>query len=158
MGRNRWKAVKCLLLILIPMVLVLGCTAKNDEDELVEEDIEEDITLDVSAQDREILIRSENISDMVVNLYGIDNASSIIFNDMVAIALEMAEGNTLTEDVRMMIRDTVMENDQAIKEVLITDNKKIFDQLEEIVLSLLSDEKSYDDHVVDISRIIEKLK
>ncbi len=158
MGRNRWKAVKCLLLILIPMVLVLGCTAKNDEDELVEEDIEEDITLDVSAQDREILIRSENISDMVVNLYGIDNASSIIFNDMVAIALEMAEGNTLTEDVRMMIRDTVMENDQAIKEVLITDNKKIFDQLEEIVLSLLSGEKSYDDHVVDISRIIEKLK
>ncbi len=72
------------------------------------------------------MIRSENLSDVVVDLYGIDNATSIIFNDLVVIGVEMARDSVLTDDVREMIISTVLDNDTMIRQVLITDNKKSF--------------------------------
>ncbi len=72
------------------------------------------------------MIRSENLSDVVVDLYGIDNATSIIFNDLVVIGVEMARDSVLTDDVREMIISTVLDNDTMIRQVLITDNKKKF--------------------------------
>ena len=79
------------------------------------------------------MIRSENISDLVVNLYGIDNATAIILNDRVAVGLEMADGYQLTEDLKETINSTILENDSGISQVLISDNKKIFDQIEGII-------------------------
>ena len=93
----------------------------------------------------------------MVNLYGIDNATSIIFNDVVAIGLEMAEGLTLTDDIKEMVIDTVLENDTMIRQVLITDNKEIFEQIEKVILALMNG-KPYDEQVKEINRIIEKLK
>ncbi|NLV76257.1 MAG: hypothetical protein GX023_04645 [Tissierellia bacterium] len=113
--------------------------------------------MSVGGKDYDILVRSENISDIVVDLYGIDNATSIIFNDVIVIAVEMAQDTTFNDDIKEMIINTVLENDTMIRQVLITDNKKIFDQIENIIESLMNG-KAYDDQVKEINRIIEKMK
>lgn len=151
-GRNLFL-IKLLLLLFMVVNVTVGC-AKED---MVEEENEEEIIVDVGGKDQDILIRSENISDLVVNLYGIDNATSIIFNDVIAVGIEVADGSKLTDDMKEMIINTVLENDTMIRQVLITDNKKIFDEIENVILALMNG-KSYDEQVKEINRIIEKLK
>src|SRR5690554_566639 len=112
--------IKLFIIVTILGIITTGCSKDNL---IVDENQKEEITLDVGGKDHDIIIRSENISDLVVNLYGIDNATSIIFNDVVAIGLEMAEGLTLTDDIKEMVIDTVLENDTMIRQVLITDKE-----------------------------------
>lgn len=177
MKKNK-KLILFMVLISIVLGITIGCVAGkkegnisekskleeiNKEGEDQEEDIneedtdEEEISMAVGAKDYDILNRSENISNLVVELYGIDNASSIIFNDIVVIAVEIGVDNSLTDDVKEMIITTVLANDTAIRQVLITDNKKTFDQIEDIIEDLMKG-NPYDDYVKDINRIIEKLK
>ena len=154
MKRRVLFLLRIFIAILIIGGIITGCAKKDIS---IEENDKKDITLDVGGKDHDILIRSENISDLVVNLYGIDNATSIIFNDVVAIGLEIADGSKLNDDMKEMIINTVLENDTMIRQVLITDNKKIFDQIESIILSLMNG-KPYDEHIKEINRIIDKLK
>lgn len=146
--------IKLFIIVTILGIITTGCSKDNL---IVDENQKEEITLDVGGKDHDIIIRSENISDLVVNLYGIDNATSIIFNDVVAIGLEMADGSTLTDDIKEMVIDTVLENDTMIRQVLITDNKETFEQIEKVILALMNG-KPYDEQVKEINRIIEKLK
>lgn len=160
----KFNKKKFLILILIGIILT-GCslgvnvTEKDNstEEEIVQEEKQEEISLDVSSKDYDLLIRSEGISDAVVNLYGIDNATSIIFNDVVAVAVEMAEDNTFSEEIKQTIIATVKENDSSIREVFVTDSKDIFDEIEEVVSALLNGQ-SYDSQVEKINSIIEKVK
>lgn len=160
----KFNKKKFLILILIGIILT-GCslggnvTEKDNstEEEIVQEEKQEEISLDVSSKDYDLLIRSEGISDAVVNLYGIDNATSIIFNDVVAVAVEMAEDNTFSEEMKQTIIATVKENDSSIREVFVTDSKDIFDEIEEVVSALLNGQ-SYDSQVEKINSIIEKVK
>lgn len=142
------------LILMFINISLVGCKAKEH---IREEDMEEEISMNVGGKDYDILVRSENISDIVVDLYGIDNATSIIFNDVIVIAVEMAQDTTFNDDIKEMIINTVLENDTMIRQVLITDNKKIFDQIENIIESLMNG-KAYDDQVKEINRIIEKMK
>lgn len=153
-GKNI-KLIKYISLVLIIVIIAMGCKANE---EITEEGKSEDeLSMNVGAKDYDILNRSENLSDVVVDLYGIDNATSIIFNDLVIIGVEMARDARLTDDVKEMIISTVLENDTMIRQVLITDNKKTFDQIESIIGSLMNG-KPYDEQVNEINRIIEKLK
>ncbi len=159
----KFRKKKLLLLILIGIILT-GCsmgeniTEENNatKDELVQEEKEDQISLDVSSKDYDLLIRSEGISDAVVNLFGIDNATSIIFNDTVAVAVEVAEDNTFSEELKQTIVETVKENEKSINKVLVTDDKQIFDEIEEVISALLNG-KSYDSQVEKITSIIGKL-
>ncbi len=159
----KFRKKKLLLLILIGIILT-GCsmgeniTEKNNatKDELIQEEKEDQISLDVSSKDYDLLIRSEGISDAVVNLFGIDNATSIIFNDTVAVAVEVAEDNTFSEELKQTIVETVKENEKSINKVLVTDDKQIFDEIEEVISALLNG-KSYDSQVEKITSIIGKL-
>ena len=153
-GKNI-KTIRYVLLVTIIMIIVIGC--KINEEISEEGKSEDEISINVEGKDYDTLIRSENLSDVVVDLYGIDNATSIIFNDLVVIGVEMARDAILTDDVKEMIISTVLENDTMIRQVLITDNKKIFDQIEGIIIALMNG-KPYDDQVKEINRIIEKLK
>ena len=153
-GKNI-KTIRYVLLVIIIMIIVIGC--KINEEISEEGKSEDEISINVGGKDYDTLIRSENLSDVVVDLYGIDNATSIIFNDLVVIGVEMARDAILTDDVKEMIISTVLENDTMIRQVLITDNKKIFDQIESIIIALMNG-KPYDDQVKEINRIIEKLK
>ena len=143
------------ILILIILILIgfnTACKIKNEN--IIEE---EDISLVVGGKDYDTLMRSENVSNIVVDLYGIANASSIIFNDIVIIAVEMDVDNSFTDDVKEMIMETVLANDKAIRQVLITDDKKIFEEIEKILNGLMNG-SPYDDYVKEINRLIEKLK
>lgn len=142
------------LILMFINISLVGCKAKEH---IREEDMEEEISMNVGGKDYDILVRSENISNIVVDLYGIDNATSIIFNDVVVVAVEMAEDATFNDDVKEMIMNTVLENDVMIRQVFIMDNKKVFDQIESIIESLANG-RPYDEHVKEINRIIDKLK
>ena len=146
------KLIIFIMLIALGLNTMVGCKMDNS---IVEEEVDTNIA--VGGKDYDTLMRSENISNLVVDLYGIDNASSIIFNDIVVIAVEMGVDNTFTDDVKEMIIETVLSNDNAIRQVLITDDKKIFDQIETILNGLMNG-KPYDDYVKEINRLIEKLK
>ncbi len=146
------KLIIFIMLITLGLNTMVGCKMDNS---IVEEEVDTNIA--VGGKDYDTLMRSENISNLVVDLYGIDNASSIIFNDIVVIAVEMGVDNTFTDDVKEMIIETVLSNDNAIRQVLITDDKKIFDQIETILNGLMNG-KPYDDYVKEINRLIEKLK
>lgn len=147
------KLILFIVLITLGLSSVVGC--KKESNPIVEE--EGDTSLAVGGKDYDTLMRSENISDLVVDLYGIDNASSIIFNDIVVIAVEMGVDNSFTDDIKEMIIETVLSNDNAIRQVLITDDRKIFEQIENILNGLFNG-KPYDDYVKEINRLIEKLK
>lgn len=156
--RKNKKMILFIVLISITLGATIGCMVSKKNKDIVKEDEEyQEISVAVGAKDYDILNSSENISNLVVELYGIDNASSIIFNDIVVIAVEMGVDNTFTDDIKEMIIDTVLSNDTAIRQVLITDDKKIFNQIEDIIENLMKG-KPYDDYVKDINRIIEKLK
>lgn len=154
-----YKRIALLMLIVLGLVSLLGCDKNNimeePEDNIVGE--EEEVDLLVSGKDHDLLIRSENVSNVVVDLYGIDDVSSIILNDIVVVAVEMGADNTLTDDVKEMIMETVLNNDKAIRQVLITNDKKVFDQIEDIIEDLMHG-KAYDNYVKEINRLIEKLK
>lgn len=128
----------------------------STEDEIVGEEDDNRTSLDVSSKDYNLLIRSEEISDAVVNLYGIDNATSIIFNDVVAIAVELAEDYTFSQELKETIVSTVKENDSSIKQVYVTDNKQVFNDIESVINALLNGQ-SYDSQVEKINSIIEKV-
>ena len=155
MEKRNIYMLKFLLLILIINSIVIGC--RIDGDITKEKNNEEEISLNVEGKDYDILNRSEDISNIVVDIYGIDNATSIIFNDMVVIAVEMARDSKLTDDVEEMIIEVVLENDTAVRQVFITDSKKNFEQIEKIIEGLM-DGQSYDSYVKEINRMIEKLK
>ena len=155
MEKRNIYMLKFLLLILIISSIVIGC--RIDGDITKEKNNEEEISLNVEGKDYDILNRSEDISNIVVDIYGIDNATSIIFNDMVVIAVEMARDSKLTDDVEEMIIEVVLENDTAVRQVFITDSKKNFEQIEKIIEGLM-DGQSYDSYVKEINRMIEKLK
>ncbi|NLX61665.1 MAG: hypothetical protein GXZ06_03980 [Tissierellia bacterium] len=157
--------LKILSLLIILSFIISGCSIgqnqsqnenKVDED-TAQEDIFEDISLNVSGKNYDLLVRSEAISDAVVNLFGIDNATSIILNDKVAVGLEMAEGHELTEEVINTVINTVKEKDNSISEVLVSGDKKIFDDIESVIENLLNG-KSYDDQVNKINNIIENIR
>ena len=147
------KLIIFIMLILMVLNTVTGCKFDNS----IGKEEKEDTSLLVGGKDYDLLIRSENISNLVVDLYVIDNASSIIFNDIVVIAVEMGVDNTFTDDVKEMIIETVLANDNMIRQVLITNDKKAFEQIEKILEGLMNG-KPYDDYVKEINRLIEKLK
>lgn len=153
------KILLVLLVIVLGVSFILGCQKDNNMEDIGKgvEDIEEEMDLVVGGKDYDLLVRSENISNVVVDLYGIDDVSSIIFNDIVVVAVDMEADNQLTDDVKEMIMETVLNNDNGIRQVLITDDKKNFDQIEEIISGLING-KPYDNYVKDINRLIEKLK
>lgn len=152
-GRYRY-IIGLILITILCSIFLASCKVEKHTGE---EDMKEDVIINVGGKDYDILVRSENISNIVVDLYGIDNATSIIFNDVVVVAVEMAEDATFNDDVKEMIMNTVLENDVMIRQVFITDNKKVFDQIESIIESLANG-RPYDEHVKEINRIIDKLK
>ncbi|MFA5576000.1 MAG: YhcN/YlaJ family sporulation lipoprotein [Tissierellaceae bacterium] len=116
----------------------------------------EEILVEVSSEDRAIIDRSESLSDYVVELFGIDDTATIILNDTALVSVIMAYDKKLTSDVREMITETVINTDAGIKEVLISDDEKMFFKTVDIIGSLMSG-TPYDKHVGEIGKMMEKM-
>jgi hypothetical protein len=147
---------KYLLLIIIVLVATqFGCKSDMDK-EIVEVDDTHINSIQVSTEDKAIIDRSEDLSDFVVELFGIDDAATIIFNDTALVTVVMAYDKELTEDTRELINDLVMEKDTGINQVIISNDEKTFFEVIEIISELMNG-SPYDNHVGEISKMIDKL-
>jgi hypothetical protein len=135
--------------MILILFLTTSCTT-NPKDEIVDENAENIVT--VAGESDIILERSEIISDSVVELFGIDDATAIIFNDSVLIGVKTAYNQELSNDIKELIESTVLNIDSEISEVLITSKDKIFNEIDNLILELLQG-KSYDDLVDNISKV-----
>lgn len=140
---------KKVYLILLVIVVLSGCTSNNVNEEL-------DNSVSVGGMDGEIIERSEFISDIVVELYGIDDATTIILNDTALIGLKIAYDQELTGETIEVIKSMVIEEDPYITEVIITNKDKQFSEINNVVNDLLQG-KSYDSLVNDINKIKNKI-
>ncbi|HEY8363455.1 MAG TPA: YhcN/YlaJ family sporulation lipoprotein [Tissierellaceae bacterium] len=141
-----------LLAIILVLLLQLGCSANKNETPISEE---QDRVINVSAEDKAIIDRSETLSDHVVELFGIDDAATIIFNDTALVSVIMAYDKEFNEDIKELIIDTVLETDSSIKEVIVSNDEKTFYQIVDIILDMMNG-TPYDNYVNDISKLIEK--
>lgn len=137
------------------MIFQIGCGRSFEKQEITEVQEPDNIAVEVAADDRIIIERSEDIADYVVELFGIDDAATIIFNDTALVCVIMAYDTDLTQDTKELIKDLVLEKDTALKEVLISNDEKTFFRVVEVVSSLMNG-SPYDSHVGEISKLIEK--
>lgn len=140
---------KKIYLVLILMLILGGCTPNKLNEE-------SDNLVSVGGEDAEIIERSEYISDIVVELYGIDDATTIILNETALIGLKTSYDQELTEDKVEVIKSMVIEEDPYITEVRITKADKLFSEINNIVNDLLQG-KSYDSLVDEINKIKNKI-
>lgn len=148
---------KSILLFIITLSLVfqLGCKA-SENNNLVDLEETKDLSVEASIEDKIIIDRSEDLSDYVVELFGIDDAATIIFNDTALIGVVVAYDREIDEDIKQSIENTVMEKDKEIRKVLISDDEKIFNQIVNIINGLMNG-SPYDNYVSEISKTIEKI-
>ncbi|MDR7857175.1 YhcN/YlaJ family sporulation lipoprotein [Tissierella sp.] len=146
---------KYIILIIIALATTqVGCRTDIDK-EIVETKEPNTSSIQVSSEDKEIIDRSENLSDFVVELFGVDDAATIIFNDTALVTVVMAYDKELTEDTKELINDLVMEKDAGINQVLISQDEKTFFEVIEVISELMNG-SPYDNHVDQISKMIEK--
>lgn len=139
--------------ILVLLIILSSCTSEKT----IEESKEKNIAITVGGSDSEILERSENISDIIVELYGIDDATTVILNNTAIIGLKIAYDQKLTDETIEIIKEKVVSYDDSLTEVLITDKEKVFSEISDIVYDLLQG-KSYDSLVDEINSIQNKIK
>lgn len=142
---------KILILIILALILSAGCTISN------ENKATDDSSISVDGQDREIIDRSESISDIVVELYGVDDATTVIFNDRALIGVKLSYDNKLDDNIRNNVIDVVTGFDNQITEVKVTQDNKLFMQIDDIMNELILG-KSYDTFVDEINKISDKIK
>jgi hypothetical protein len=155
---KRRDRLKRYLLFVLALVLTLqvGCRTKVDK-EIVEVEEPERTSIEVAVEDKIIIDRSEDLSDYVVELFGVDDAATIIFNDIALVSVIMAQDSEFTEDTKQIINNLVLEKDEEISQVFISDDEKTFFQIVEIIGDLMNG-SSYDKHVSQISKLVEKNK
>ena len=142
-------------LVLSSISLQIGC-GDGAGKEIVEVKEAENISIRVDSEDKTLLDRSEDLSDYIVELYGLDDVATIIFNDIALVGVVMARDSELTDEMQEVINELVLEKDKSIKEVLISDDENIFDEIIDIINGLMNG-KSYDQYVRSISQMIEKV-
>ena len=142
---------KILILISLALILSIGCTTKKN-------DITgDDSSISVGGQEREIIERSESISDMIVELYGVDDATTVILNDIALVGVKLSYDNKLNDDIKNTVIDVVTGFDNQITEVKVTQDNKLYRQIDDIMNELILG-KSYDGFVDEISRISGKIR
>lgn len=140
------KKIYIIFLLLLTLIFV-SCTMENNADEN---------HLNVSVDDSEIVERSESISDIIVEEFGIDDATTIIFNEYALVSVKIAYNDDITQNHIDNITSKVLSFDDSIDEVLITDDSKIFREIDNIVFNLLQG-KEYKDYLDDINEIFNNL-
>ena len=140
--------------ILVISISLIACTSGDVNRERLED--ENQNLIEVNVEDKDLLNRSEDISDFVVELYGIDDATTIVFNNEAYIGVVMAFDHEFSEELRDTIIHHVKEKDTQIDNVSVTVNPKIFKQIDDVVFNLLQG-KSYDSQVKEINKIINNI-
>lgn len=140
--------IKYMIILIVLTLFLTSCTNDN-----MDNNTEED-NLDVSGEYDQLLERSEGISDIVVEIFGIDDAVTIVFNEYALIGVKIAYDD-ITQDQVNEISNKVKSYDE-VEQVLITDNSRIFKEIDDIIFGLLQGDP-YEDFLDDINGIKIKL-
>lgn len=144
-----------LFAILLTLTLQIACTKANNE--IAKDPIEDIGAIEVGGVDKEILTRSEKISDSIVELFGLDDSVTVIFNDIAVVGIVLSYDKELDEELKEDIINRINGTDPQIQEIYITQKEKNIKQLNEIIIGLLNG-NPYDSYVEEINRIIDKVK
>lgn len=147
--------VKSIFMYFLVCVLLIGCSTQN----IIEksgDNFVEDMSIPAGGADNEILERSETISDIVVELYGMDDATTIILNDTAIIGVKISYNQELTNKTIETIEQKVLDYDNQLTRVLVTNEEKNFTEISDVVYELLQG-KSYDSQVNEINNIMNKI-
>lgn len=137
-----------LILLVILALLFTSCTMEEDS---------YDEELDVSSDDSNLVERSEAISDIIVEEYGIDDAITIVFNEYALVSVKIAYNEDITQGHIDNITNKVLKFDSLVEKVLVTDDAKIFREIDDIVFGLLQGD-AYGDYLDDINGIFNRLQ
>lgn len=140
-----------LIILIILLTFTGGCTSDKLHDS------QEPLALTSGGGARELIERCETISDALVELYGIDDAASIILNDDLMIGVRVAYDDRLNNETRENIRNKVMAIDGDISGIYITDKIKLFNEINNIITEILQG-KSYENFIVDIDNLRNRMK
>lgn len=150
--------MKKIIILLLVLILQSACSINRDnEKDIVKQGELEDPILEVSVEDEIIIERSEILSDYIVELFGVDDAGTIILNDTALVSLVMSRDSELTEDTKDLIKNIIIKEDKEINNVIISEDEKVFNDIIDIMLDLIQG-SSYDSQVKRISKLIEKTK
>ncbi len=141
--------------LLMSLILQVGCTKPLEEN--IEGQLEVKDSIEVGGVDKEILTRSEKISDSIVELFGVDDSVTVIFNDLAVVGIVPAYDKKLDQDLKESIINRVNVTDPLISEVYITVREKNVKQINEIIIGLLNG-TPYDTYVEEINKIIDRVK
>lgn len=155
------KKIKVIVSTFLAVFLVfIMCSCQKNEVKVEEED-NEDVSTNVAAsKTNEFVEMAENIADNVVDLIGVEDATAIIYGEDIVVVVEMSDKNTLTIGMKGMIKDVVMNNDNMINNVFITDDAKIFEKVDTIEQNLIKGEdiKNYREEINKIKKRISSEK
>lgn len=146
---------KIIICILILSVIFNVACQSNSNGQLNKEPLEE-LSVEALSKNRDIIEKSEAISDLIVDLFGIDDAVTLLFNDTAIVGIVLSRDYKLDDEKIETIKTLISENYESVNHVKISKKEKIFHQLNNIVLDLLNN-KPYDDYVLEISKILEKV-
>lgn len=141
---------KIVILILLLAFALNGCMTQ-------EQPLDDESQILTVSSGNEIIERSEKLSDITVELYGIDDVTTIIVEDKALMGVRLAYDNELTDDIKESISSVVLSSDTLIKDVLITDNSTLFSEINSIVIDIFQGQ-SYDGQLNRIKKVENKIK
>jgi len=142
-----------IIILLIILIFNVACEFDNNSNEI---EVPKKDLIEVSGKEKDIINRSEDLSDMVVELFGVDDATTIILNNNALIGIILARDMELSEELIDTITTTVKSNDNLIEDVKITTNKNLFKEIDNIVTSLIGGD-SYEKYLTKINKIENKI-
>lgn len=150
---------KMIIYLILALSIILGACG-NGENNIVEPEIgltEEDLAISVQAQDVDIIERSETISDVIVELYGIDDATTIVIGDEALVGIRIAYDEKLNVETKELIESTVKAVDEEITNIYLTDKANIFSDINKVVTEILQGD-SYDNYLSKINSIKSRIR
>ena len=169
------KKKKCILTIFLVVLLFCTCGCGKSkkgqipiEDTKGESDVSEDtatqntdesvISEDTATQNTDDgVVRAENIADIVVDIFGVEDATALIYNENVLVGVIFSKDVESKDDTKNNILDIIKENDTDIKNIYITDDEKLFNKIDDIEQMLIRGDK-VDKYSDDINKIIKQIE
>jgi len=143
---------KIIVIVLLFSTFMTGCRSNNN----YVENKEKDISISTISDSKDIVERSEKLSDIIVEQYGIDDVTTIILNDTAIIGVRLAYDQKIDDIIKEKVQNIVLNSDSLITIVKVSDNKEIYESINDIVLRVLQGQE-YEILLNDINDINNKI-
>lgn len=175
MKRHMRLTTYIILLFTFILMILVGCRGAERPNTDMEQrrdldergNVEDDMYIDdnndrkvTEDEDRKFIERAENISDNIVDLLNVDDATAIITkNNDAIIGVDIGDETEgrLTQEMKSKIENTVRETDNQVENIYITDDSNLFEKIDDIEYGLMRGNhlRTYE---TDINNIINRIR